>query len=239
MQQNNYQRESMQELRQRLNLPIKDIFLLQRAMTHRSYLNENHEVLEDNERLEFLGDAIISFIVADWIYNKFPDKPEGSLTKLRAALVSTNQLANFARVMNLGTGLLLGNGEDLAGGRKRNAILCDAFEALIGAIFLDSGIEATRLFLVPIITEATGKILILHTDEDPKSALQEWAQSNGLNSPMYVEAGQSGPEHAKSFQMEVMIDGKSCAIGQGSSKQTAEKNAAQKALEFLGLLETE
>lgn len=237
MQSNQNHNETTQELKLRLGLPINDIFLLQRALTHRSYLNENREVLEDNERLEFLGDAIISFIVADWIYNKFPDKPEGSLTKLRAALVSTNQLANFSRILNLGAALFLGHGEDQAGGRNRNAILCDTFEALIGAMYLNSGIDIVTQFLEPLITKATGKILKNHTDEDPKSSLQEWAQSNGFLSPQYIEVSQSGPEHAKSFQMEVIIDGKSFAIGQGSSKQTAEKNAAKKVLLNLGLME--
>jgi len=123
---------------------FKDNFLLTRALTHRSYLNENRSVLEDNERLEFLGDSIIGYVVAEWLYNHFPEKKEGVLTKLRSALVHTQQLADFARKINLGTVLLLGHGEEQAGGRDRNAILCDAFEALIAAIYLSTDIATVK-----------------------------------------------------------------------------------------------
>jgi len=225
------------ELRAKLNLPVNDDFLLNRALTHRSYINENRNAIEDNERLEFLGDAIISFIVAEWIYNKFPDKPEGSLTKLRAALVSTDQLAGFARQLDLGEIIRLGHGEDQAGGRERNAILCDAFEALIAAIYLDSDLNSVTKIMDKFITPAVDKILMDHQDEDPKSKLQEWAQSQGLPSPKYVEIGATGPDHAKIFEMAVLINDQNVGKGIGSSKQIAEKLAAQKALAFLGQTE--
>ncbi len=130
-----------------------------RALTHRSYINENKHVLEDNERLEFLGDSILDFIVAEWLYNQFPEKKEGFLTKVRAALVHTQQLSEFARQIDLGQALLLGKGEDSAGGRDRDAILCDAFEALIAAIYIKTDIETTRKFLVPFLERESGKII--------------------------------------------------------------------------------
>ncbi len=220
-----------------LSLPLSDEFLLSRALTHRSYVNENRETIEDNERLEFLGDAILSFIVAEWIYHKFPEKPEGSLTKLRAALVHTEQLASFAREIKLGEVILLGRGEIQAGGRKRSAILCDAFEALIGALFLDCGIEAVKTFVIPLIEKQIDTILKNHYDEDPKSKLQEWAQANGFESPNYELITESGPDHSKEFVMQVLINGKIFGSGKGSSKQSAEKDAAKTALnhmEYLG-----
>lgn len=225
------------ELKAKLNLPINDDFMITRALTHRSYINENRNAIEDNERLEFLGDAIISFVVAKWLYNKFPDKPEGSLTKLRAALVSTDQLAGFARQLDLGKLIRLGHGEDQAGGRDRNAILCDSFEALIAAIYLDSDLNSVINLMDIFITPAVDKILISHQDEDPKSKLQEWAQAKGLPSPKYVEIGAFGPDHAKIFEMAVFINDQTVGKGIGSSKQIAEKLAAQKALAFLGQAE--
>ncbi len=129
--------ESPQDLAQRLGLKFKDLLLLSRALTHRSYLNEHPEALEDNERLEFLGDAVLDFVVGAWLYNQFPEMPEGDLTRLRSALVYTDQLAIFARDIQLGKAMRLGRGEVQAGGKERTPLLCDTFEAVIGAIFLD------------------------------------------------------------------------------------------------------
>lgn len=229
--------ESITKFKKRLHLSIKDEFLLSRALTHRSYLNENRDALEDNERLEFFGDSILSFIVAEWIYNKFPDKPEGSLTRLRSAIVYTEQLAEFAKQLNLGQAIRLGNGEVLAGGRERPAILCDAFEALIAAIYLDSGLEAVKNIVYPLISESIETILLNHQDEDTKSNLQEWAQSNGFASPKYNKLKEMGPDHAKIFEMEVIIDGQIYGHGTGTSKQAAEKDAAKNALSKIGILE--
>jgi ribonuclease-3 len=228
--------EAITEFIQRLSLPFKNKFLVARALTHRSYINENRDTLEDNERLEFLGDAILSFIVAEWVYHKFPEKPEGSLTKLRAALVHTEQLALFARKIDLGTVLCLGRGEIQAGGRDRSAILCDAFEALIGALYLDSGITAVKNFVYPMLEHEIDCILMNHFDEDPKSLLQEWAQANGSASPSYVLLSESGPDHAKIFEMQVLVGGKVIGQGKGSSKQSAEKEAAKAAFTNIGLL---
>jgi ribonuclease-3 len=229
--------ESPEHFSNRLGLPFTNYFLLSRALTHRSYLNEYKDAIEDNERLEFLGDAVLDFVVADWLYNHYPEKPEGDLTRLRAALVHTDQLANFAREIDLGQALRLGRGEVQAGGRERSTLLCDAFEALIGALYLDSGIPAVNDFLIPLLKEVVDFIFMNHLDEDTKSRLQEWAQGHGFNSPKYVLISEKGPDHNKIFEMEVRIGQQSYGSGLGSSKQLAEKAAAKEALQKLGVLE--
>src|SRR5512143_1383664 len=145
--------ESPREFSQRLKLPFSDYLLLSRALTHRSYLNEHPEALEDNERLEFLGDAVLDFLVGAWLYNHFPEMAEGELTRLRSALVRTEQLAEFAQQIALGSAMRLGRGEAEGGGRERLALLCATFESLIGALFLDGGIEAVSKFVEPMLHE--------------------------------------------------------------------------------------
>lgn len=229
--------ETPDNFSKRLSLPFNDYFLLTRALTHRSYLNENKDAIEDNERLEFLGDAVLDFIVAEWLYNHYPEKPEGDLTRLRAALVHTDQLAYFARKIGLGNALRLGKGEVQAGGRERSTLLCDAFEALIGALYLHGGLPAVNEFMVPLLSEVADIILKNHMDEDTKSRLQEWAQGHGFSSPKYDLIAEEGPDHAKTFEMEVHIGAKPFGRGVGPSKQTAEKIAAKNALVKLGILE--
>ena len=229
--------ESPEHLSKRLNLPFEDFFLLTRALTHRSYLNENKDAIEDNERLEFLGDAVLDFMVAEWLYNHYPEKPEGDLTRLRAALVHTDQLASFAKKLNLGLALRLGKGEVQAGGRERSTLLCDVFEALIGALFLQGGLPAVKAFMVPLLTDVVDVIFENHMDEDTKSRLQEWAQGKGYSSPKYILVAEEGPDHNKTFEMEVMIGNRPFGRGIGPNKQTAEKSAAREALFSLGILE--
>jgi ribonuclease-3 len=229
--------EAPEHFAERIGLPFSDYFLISRALTHRSFLNENKDAIEDNERLEFLGDAVLDFIVADWLYNHYPEKPEGDLTRLRAALVHTDQLANFAKKIDLGRALRLGRGEIQAGGRQRITLLCDAFEALVGAIYLQGGISAVNDFMFPILNSVVDAIFLNHLDDDTKSRLQEWAQGKGYTSPKYVLVSEEGPDHEKTFVMEVWIGNKSYGRGIGSSKQAAEKNAARKALVKLGVLE--
>jgi len=200
-------------------------------------LNENKDAIEDNERLEFLGDAVLDFVVADWLYNHYPEKPEGVLTRLRAALVHTDQLASFAREIDLGRALRVGRGEIQAGGRERSTLLCDAFEALIGALYLHGGISAVNSFIIPLLQDVVDFIFMNHLDEDTKSRLQEWAQGHGFSSPKYVLISETGPDHNKIFKMEVRIGQKSYGSGLGPSKQTAEKAAAKEALQKLGVLE--
>jgi ribonuclease-3 len=225
--------ESASDLSRRLNLPFSNLSLLTRALTHRSFANENPSALEDNERLEFLGDAVLDFIVGAWVYHHFPEMPEGDLTKMRAALVNNDHLAGFARRLDLGRALRLGRGEHVSGGKERDSLLGSAFEALVGALYLDSGLGAVEAFVHPLLNDAQEAVLEdLH---DPKSRLQEWAQAEKMGTPQYVTISSKGPDHAREFEIEVRIQGKTYGRGLGSSKQIATRNAAQAALESLGI----
>lgn len=225
--------ESAADFSRRLNLPFSNLSLLTRALTHRSYVNENPTVQEDNERLEFLGDAVLDFIVGAWAYNRFPEMPEGDLTKIRSAVVRNDQLANFARRLDLGRALRLGHGEASSGGGTRDTLLGSAFEALIGALYLDAGLEAVEAFVNPILDDIQD--YILDEIQDPKSRLQEWAQAEKLGTPQYVTVSAKGPDHAKEFEVEVRIQGVTYGRGRGSSKGIAARIAAQTALEALGI----
>lgn len=228
--------ESPQEFAERLGLKFEDVLLLSRALTHRSYLNEHPEAIEDNERLEFLGDAVLDFVVGVWLYNRFPEMAEGELTRLRAALVKTDQLAHFGRQIELGRALRLGRGEEENGGRKRRAMLCGAYEALMGAISLDQGIPTVEKFISKQLEAAVEEILEDQRDKDPKSLLQEIVQSGGFPAPNYMVVGESGPDHAKIFQVEVFGKGEMLGRGNGTSKHEASMNAAQNALDKLNLI---
>ena len=224
--------ESPNSLCMRLELPFNgDLSLLQRALTHRSYVNEHPESIEDNERLEFLGDAVLDFTVGAYLYNHYPEMAEGDLTRMRSALVHTEQLARFARKIDLGSAMRLGHGELQAGGREKSPLLCDTFEALIGAIYLSSGILAVIDFIYPLIDEKCKDLIENRRLEDPKSQLQEWSQSKGLFTPKYNTKNVSGPDHEKVFEVEVMVNGEVFGVGVGRSKQIAAKNAAKFALE--------
>jgi ribonuclease-3 len=219
---------------QALRLSFSDKALLRRALTHRSYINENPDYpLEDNERLEFLGDAVLDFITAEYLYHRYPEMAEGRLTNLRSALVRTEKLAQFATELNLGEHLYLGRGEEESGGRQRLAILCDAFEALIGALYLDNGFEATRDFVCRTIEPALEEILDLDSAKDAKSRLQEMAQSHYRLTPTYRTVKEEGPDHAKEFTVEALIGDKTYGCGKGLSKQIAAQAAAEQALEVL------
>ena len=236
MEHQRHPKEAPQELARRLGLPFNDWLLLSRALTHRSYLNEHSEALEDNERLEFLGDAVLDFIVGAWLYNRYPEMAEGDLTRMRSALVYTEQLAEFARKLDMGNAMRLGRGESAAGGRDRSALLCDTFEAVIGALYLDAGINGVLKFISPLLEQASEEILIKRKTEDPKSMLQEWAQSEGYNAPLYQTRGAVGPDHSKQFEVDAMVNGRIYGSGTGHSKQAAAKSAARDALRKLGLL---
>lgn len=233
--QHGWEVESPQEFAERIGIEFEDHLLLSRALTHRSYLNEHPEALEDNERLEFLGDAVLDFLVGAWLYNRYPELPEGNLTRLRSALVRTEQLAEFARDIQLGSAMRLGRGEEDAGGRERPALLCGTFEAMIGAIYLDCGIEQVSEFIQPLLEPAADLILQGQKDKDPKSILQEWAQSQGFGTPYYRTTDSQGPDHAKVFEVEVFVNDIVYGRGVGHSKQLAAKSAAREALNQIGL----
>jgi len=220
-----------------LGLTFHDKTLLQRALTHRSYINENVSFpLEDNERLEFLGDAVLDFIAAEHLYHRFPEMSEGQLTSLRAALVRTETLASFASEIGLGELIFLGRGEEENGGRTRPAILCDCYEALIGALYLDQGLDETKRFVVQAIKSAIPQILEGETDRDAKSLLQELSQKYRRITPTYRTVGERGPDHAKEFTVAAVIGKETYGLGVGHSKQVAAQIAAQAAL---GRLEQE
>ena len=223
--------ESPHEFAKRLQLKIRNYSLLSRALTHRSFINEHPEEIEDNERLEFLGDAILDFVVGDWLYNRYPEMLEGELTQMRSALVQTPQLADFATQIHLGNAIRMGKGEEKAGGQKRTSLLCDSFEALVGAIYLDCGIGEVQSFLSTFLEKATKDFLVNHENEDPKSKLQEWAQSLGYSAPIYLLINTIGPDHQKIFEVEVIVGDESYGFGKGTSKQHAEKMAARAAME--------
>ena len=215
-------------------LVFDDPSLLLRALTHRSYVNENPEALEDNERLEFLGDAVLDFISATWLYNRFPEMDEGQLTRLRASLVCTEQLGKYAAEIELGEVLLLGQGEHASGGRERPALLCDAFEALVGALYLDGGFERVRAFIEPRFSLSVGHTLDDGTLVDARSRLQMWAQAEMGDTPQYDTLDASGPDHAREFLVQVLIKGKQFGQGRGRSKQEAAQSAATDALRRMG-----
>jgi ribonuclease-3 len=169
------------------------------------------------------------------LYRHFPEMPEGDLTRMRSALVYTDQLSNYAISLNLGPAMRLGRGEIQSGGRSRPALLCNTFEALVGALYLHAGIEFVQEFIDKFCEEYADLILSGHLNEDPKSKLQEWSQGLGLSTPQYLIKNSSGPEHAKSFEVEVVIGGRLMGQGSGPSKQIAEKNAALATLEELGV----
>jgi ribonuclease-3 len=233
--QGNHELETPGALAERLGIKFSDIFLLTRALTHRSYLNEHPEAVEDNERLEFLGDAVLDFIVGAWLYNRFPEMAEGELTRLRSALVRTEQLARFANQLGLGNAMRLGRGESESGGRQRMALLCATFEAFVGAFFLDSGIDAVSEFIKPLLDSIALHLLVSGETHDPKSKLQEFVQARGDGAPRYNTISATGPDHAKVFEVEVLINGEKYGYGKGRSKQAAAKAAARQALSVLGI----
>ena len=223
--------EPASSLSKRLGLPFSNLSLLTRALTHRSYANENSDSTEDNERLEFLGDAVLDFIVGEWAYHRFPEMAEGDLTKIRSSIVRNERLGEFARRLDLAPALRLGRGEKSSGGHLRGNLLGSAFEAVIGALYLDSGLEEVKRFVNPLLEWTRESVLDeLH---DPKSDLQERTQSQKLGTPRYHVVSMSGPDHAKMFEVEVEIAGEIKGRGTGSSKSSAERAAAQDALENL------
>lgn len=230
-----YLEESPQGFAQRLGIKFNNLGLLTRALTHRSYFNEHRDAIEDNERLEFLGDAVLDFMVGAWLYHRFPEMAEGQLTRLRAALVGNEQLAEFALELELGAAMRLGHGEAENGGRERVPLLGSTFEALIGAIYLDQDISKVWEFMDPILEKRVSEIIASQVEHHPKSILQEWSQSKAYGTPIYRIIGDSGPDHDKYFEVEVLIDGIEYGRGRGHSKQAATKDAAKHALEKLGM----
>lgn len=225
--------EAAQRFEAASGLLFRDKTLLQRALTHRSYLNETRFLLQaDNERLEFLGDAVLDFIVGEYLYNRFPEMREGMLTNLRAALVREETLATFAQHLDLGSHLMMGRGEAESGGRDRPATLCASFEALVGALYLDQDLEAVKRLLFALVEPALPQFVDIAAYKDAKSRLQEWSQNTFRATPRYQMAQANGPDHDKQFTVHAVIDGHVWGIGYGRSKQVASMAAAANALEY-------
>lgn len=214
-----------------MTLTFNNQDLIQTALTHRSYLNENRSVKEHNERLEYLGDAVIELAVSEFLYEQYPNRPEGELTAIRSALVRTETLAAVAKELGFGEELRMSRGEIASGGRNNIALLANTFEAVIGALYLDQGfpnvVDFLKINLYPKVEEIINKNLF----KDFKSTLQETVQAEGKGTPEYDVTGEVGPDHDKIFTVIVKVDGQEIAQGEGKSKQAAQQQAAAAALE--------
>ncbi|HVZ58766.1 MAG TPA: ribonuclease III [Patescibacteria group bacterium] len=216
------------------NLPkINNQELFEQAFTHRSYLNEAKKELESNERLEFLGDSILSFVVSEHLYNHFQKFDEGILTNLRSLLVNTKSIAQAAKTLGFGNYLKLSKGEEESKGRENESLLANSFEAFLGALYLDQGIQKAREFVAEMLFPQIEEIVSKKAFKDPKSLLQEYVQARKQNSPIYKVLHEEGPPHAKTFTIGVFVNATQIGEGIGRSKQEAEEQAAQKGLEFL------
>ncbi|MEN9922353.1 MAG: hypothetical protein RL097_630 [Candidatus Parcubacteria bacterium] len=219
------------KLQQLLQTTFADSSILLSAVTHRSYLNEHREATwEHNERLEFLGDAVLELVVTDYLFHKFPEKPEGELTAVRAALVNTVSLSGAAEALGINQFLLMSKGEAKDIGRARQYILANAFEACIGAIYLDQGYEAAQKFIAEQLFPKTDEIVHKRLWQDPKSRFQELAQEHASVTPTYETIAQDGPDHDRVFTVGVYLKKEFIADGKGRSKQEAEQQAAQAAI---------
>ncbi|CAG7603422.1 Ribonuclease 3 [Paenibacillus solanacearum] len=224
---------NLKQLQTELRLPFRNAELLRQAFTHSSYVNE-HRIgqYRDNERLEFLGDAVLELTVSEYLFDKYPDRSEGELTKLRASIVCEPSLVGFAEQLDFGSYVLLGKGEELTGGRTRPALLADVFESFVGALYLDQGLEIVREFLqkhmFPFLPQQ-GKLL----STDYKTFLQEHTQQHGMGTLEYKIVDERGPAHEREFIAEVYIHDRMLGRGAGRSKKEAEQQAAAEALSTL------
>ena len=209
---------------------FQDKALLETALTHTSFANEARHGTKHNERLEFLGDSVLSIVVAEYLFTH-SSLPEGDLTRMRASLVCEAALFTFAQKIGLGRWLRLGHGEEMGGGRTRPSVVSDAFEAVIAALYLDGGIDAARAFILPFVTSALTK---QSAEEDYKTKLQEVVQQNPSERLRYVVASQTGPDHDKHFVVEVHLNSNVIGSGEGHSKKQAEQAAAKEALALMG-----
>lgn len=222
--------EDLEVLAKKLGITFKNPILTKQAFVHRSYLNEVKTTPQSNERLEFLGDSILSLLVSDYLYKQYPDFTEGGLTNLRSSIVKTTTLAMVAKELDLGAYLLLSRGEEDSGGRNNPSILADTFEALLGSVFLDQGLKPVHKILSDILFPLLANILAEKLYKDAKSIFQEQVQEETKLSPIYKVLSEKGPDHAKEFTVGVYVADKLWGEGKGKSKQEGEMKAAQSAL---------
>lgn len=227
--------EDLTKLEGIIGVTFADTNHLLTAVTHRSYLNEHREATQDNnERYEFLGDAVLELVITDFLFNKYPEKPEGELTAVRAALVNTVTLSEASLKLGVNDYLLLSKGEAKDTGRARQYILANAFEAIVGAIYLDQGYEAAKEFIAAQLFDLTDDIVLKRTWQDSKSRFQELAQEHASITPSYKTLGHEGPDHDRRFTVGVYLGEELVAEGAGRAKQEAEQQAAEKAIETKG-----
>ena len=217
-------------LKKKLNISCNNEELLHRSLIHRSYINESESESIDNERLEYLGDSVLALVVNEYLYQNYPDYKEGSLAKIKSVAVSEITLAKIARKIKLGDFLYLGKGEEVSGGRERSSILADTFEAVIGAIYLDSGLKNCRDFILYYLKPYIEKIDQQTYFRDPKTTIQEYVQKQFKKHPEYVIISEIGPDHQKEFVVQLNIVNRKFSVGKGSSKRKAEMDAAISAL---------
>jgi ribonuclease III len=223
--------QELTSLQNNIGYTFQDILLLNKALTHKSYVNENSESLKDNERFEFLGDSVLDLIVSGYMIKTFPDFAEGTLSKIRAAVVNESCFADLARQIDLGKYLLLGKGEASSGGREKNSLLANAYEALAGAVYFDSGLEMALELYLPVLSKEIAKYADTARFRDYKSELQEYTQTHFNCIPKYQIVNEKGPSHAKEFEVSVFIEETTRGNGNGKSKKEAEQGAAKTALE--------
>jgi len=216
-----------------LCLTFIKVDLIQSAFVHRSYLNESRTFKESNERLEYLGDAVLELATSQFLFHKYPGYQEGMLTNLRAALVRTESLAALAKSLDFPDLLLMSRGEESTGGRQNTSLLANTFEAFLGALYLDQGFDTCQKLLANILFKHIDGIVETGTYKDSKSLVQELSQSRLKSTPKYILLGEEGPDHDKVFRMATVIDGKQYGVGEGKSKQTAQEAAAKATLEQL------
>ena len=223
--------KQIDRLQRVIHVKFKNKSLLQRAVTHRSFVNEFGKNAKDNERLEYLGDSVLALVVNEYLFKHFEDYQEGKLAKIKSAVVSEATLAKLARKIDLGEFILMGRGEDHSGGRERPSILANTLEAVIGAIFLDSGLKISRKFVLALISDEIEIVNSPSSMRDPKTALQEYVQKKYKDRPVYEVIDERGPDHRKEFTVRLLINGREIVTGEGPSKRKAEMNAARISLQ--------
>ncbi len=226
--------ENLNEIQKNIGLDFQNPELLEIALTHRSYLNEHQGAkLQNNERQEYLGDAVLELIISDYIFRKYPDKAEGELTSIRSAVVRTESLAEESRKLGIGEHLQMSKGEKDSGGKDKDYLLANAYEAVLGAIYLDSGMESCIQFVTRTLVPKIDNIVENNLFIDPKTQAQEIIQSRYKTTPTYEIVKEEGPDHDKKFTVALLINRKEKAQGQGTSKQKAEESAALAAIEII------
>jgi ribonuclease III len=228
---NKERKKQLRNFVRNINLKFRDLEILDRALIHTSYVNESNQDLEDNENMEFLGDAVLNLSVCEYLYKKYPNLNEGDLTKIKSHVVSTEVLATFAKRLKLGEFVLLGKGEELSNGREKPSILADTFEALIAAIYLDVGFEKVKRFIIERFKSKIEKSKRSPHKLDFKSQFQEYALENTSELPEYRTLKEKGPNHDKKFKVGLLIKNELISVGSGKTKKEAQQNAARVALD--------